>query len=177
MENKTKSQDSLIKGLQSNDTSIVLDSIKKNRKEGNSKSFEVLMTVLRDTDEPTIEAAIIEFLFDLKDQDSVPILLRCIQDKEYEYYKHFLIASFWQSAIDGSDELAFFVEQGVKGDYMSCLEALTVVENFDAAYNEMELADLEADLQEAVDKEKNKDKKELLIAFGDVVRNLPIEGE
>lgn len=177
MENTNKSQELLIKGLQSHDTSVVLDAIKKNRKEGNVKSFEVLMNVLRDTDEPTVEAAIIEFLFDLKDQESVPVLMRCIRDKEFEYYRHFLIASFWQSAIDGSDELAFFVEQAIKGDYMSCLEALTVVENFDAAYNELELADLEADLQEAAAKEKNKDKKELLIAFGDVVRNLPIEGE
>ena len=60
---------------------------------------------------------------------------------------------------------------------MTSLEALTVIENFDSAYSQDELLDLESDLNEAIEEEEDDDKKTLLISMADVVRNLPIEGE
>jgi hypothetical protein len=70
-----------------------------------------------------------------------------------------------------------FVTVAINGEYMTSLEALTVVENFDRAYNQDLLLDLEADLNEALEKEENDDKKALLVGLSDVIRNLPIEGE
>lgn len=175
MENKT--QQSIIKDFQASDKAIVLDAIKRNRADGNAKTFQALLNLLKVTDEPDVEASIIQFLFDLKDQESIPALIAALNDKEMTYYHSFLVATFWQSALDGSDYLDLFIRKAIDGDYMVCLEALTVIENFDAAYAESDLLDYEADIQEALDKEENADKKELLQSLGDVVRNLPIEGE
>lgn len=177
MGKEEKALDSIIKDLGASDNTIVLDAIKRNRKHGNEKSFKVLLDLLRDTDEPLIETAIIEFLFDLKDQSAADLLINAIQDDEMSYYHNFLVSTFWQAAIDGSDYLDVFVRAAIKGDYMVTLEAMTVIENFDSAYSEHELLELEADIQEASEKEENLDKKKLLISLGDVVRNLPIEGE
>lgn len=167
----------IIKDFQASDTSLVKDAIKRNRKDGNVKTFAAMLDLLAKTDEPEVEEAIISFLFDLKDNESVPTLIEALQKDELEYYRSFLVATFWQAAIDGSDHLDLFVKLAIEGDYMVCLEALTVIENFDAAYSEHELLDYENDINEAVEKEGNKDKKELLVSLGDVVRNLPIEGE
>ncbi|MDB4062416.1 HEAT repeat domain-containing protein, partial [Vicingaceae bacterium] len=146
-------------------------------KEGNAISFKALLELLKDTDEPTVEAAIIEFLYDLKDEESIPVLIHAIQDKEYSFYQSFLVATFWQSAIDGSTHLDLFVKTAINGDYMTSLEALTVVENFDSAFSQDELLDAESELLEAIEEVEDGDKKVLLVSMADVVRNLPIEGE
>ena len=167
----------IISHFKSDDSKIVLEAIKKNRKEGNSVSFKALLELLRDTDEPTVEAAIIEFLYDLKDEESIPVLIDAIQDEDFLFYQSFLVAAFWQSAIDGSDYLDVFVKTAIKGDYMTSLEALTVIENFDSAFPQDELIELESDLIEAAEEVDDDDKKVLLVSMADVVRNLPIEGE
>jgi HEAT repeat protein len=124
-----------------------------------------------------VEAAIIEFLYDLKDEDSIPVLIDAIQDEEFSFYQSFLVATFWQAAIDGSDYLNLFVKTAIKGEYMTSLEALTVIENFDSAFPQDELSELESDLIEAAEEVQDEDKKALLVSMADVVRNLPIEGE
>jgi hypothetical protein len=167
----------IIHQLKSEDEKVVLDAIKQNRKEGNAASFKALLELLKDTDEPTVEAAIIEFLYDLKDEESIPVLVNAIQEEDYSFYQSFLVATFWQSAIDGSEYLSLFVETAIKGDYMTSLEALTVIENFDSSFPHDELLELESDLIAAAEEEQNEDKKVLLASMADVVRNLPIEGE
>lgn len=168
---------SILSDFQSSNEQIVLDAIKRNRKEGNNKTFEALLQTLKKTDEPTVEAAIIEFLYDLKDQGSVDVLVEALQDKQMAYYDSFLIAAFWQSAIDGSDHLPLFVRKAIEGDYMVCLEALTVVENFDSQFNNETIIELEADLDEAIEAESEKDKMNLLISLRKVLSALPREGE
>ena len=177
MAEDSKAVKTILKDLSASDPKIVLEAIAKNRKDGNAKTFKALLSVLKDTDEPTVEAEIIQFLFDLKDEDSIPILIEAIQDKEMHYYQSFLVSAFWQSAIDGSDHLELFVKTGISGEYLTTLEALTVIENFDRAYPQSELLELEADINDAVENELNEDKKALLVSLSDVVRNLPFEGE
>ena len=175
-ENSTAVQ-SILKDLNAGDPKIVLEAITKSRKDGNAKTLEAMLAVLKETDEPLVESKIIEFLFDLKVDESVSILIAAVQDEEMVYYQNFLVSAFWQSAIDGSDYLDVFVKTAISGEYLTTLEALTVIENFDRAYPQSELLELETDILEAIEKEINEDKKTLLVSLADVVRNLPIEGE
>ncbi len=177
MAEDTKAVQAILKDLKASDPKIILDAISKSRKEGNAKTFKAILDVLKDTDEPTVEAEIVDFLFDLKDEGSVSILIDAIQDEEMVYYQSFLVSAFWQSALDGSDHLNLFVKTAIEGEYLTTLEALTVVENFDRAYPQSKLLEMEADILEAIEKESNEDKKTLLASLGDVVRNLPVEGE
>jgi len=177
MAEDSKAVKTILKEFTASDPKIVLEAIAKYRKDGNAKTFKALLSVLKDTDEPTVEAEIIQFLFDLKDEESIPVLIDAIQDTEMQYYQSFLVSAFWQSAIDGSDRLDLFVKTAISGEYLTTLEALTVIENFDRAYPQSELLELEADINEAAEKELNEDKKALLISLSDVVRNLPFEGE
>lgn len=177
MAEDSKAVKTILKELTASDSKIVLNAIAKSRKDGNAKTFKAMLDVLKNTDEPTIEAEIIEFLFDLKDEDSIDILIHAIQDEEMIYYQNFLVSAFWQSAIDGSNHLELFVKTAISGEYLTTLEALTVIENFDSAFPQSKLLELEADILEATEKELNENKKALLVSLGDVVRNLPTEGE
>ncbi len=177
MAEDSKAIKSILTDIQASNEQIVLDAIKRNRKEGNNKTFAALLQTLKKTDEPSVEAAIIEFLYDLKDQGSVDVLINALNDHEMAFYDSFLIAAFWQSPIDGSEHLQLFVKKAIEGDYMVCLEALTVVENFDSRFNSETIIELEADLEEAIEAEKERDKKNLLISLRKVVSTLPREGE
>jgi len=163
--------------LQSSNKDSVLEGIKLSRAHGTQESFKWMLETLKKTDEPDVEAAIIQFLYDLKDASSIEPLIEALKDDSMAYYHSFLIATFWQSAIDGSPYLDLFVEKAITGEYMSTLEALTVIENFDSSFPADLLMECEADLSEAIEQEEGEEKKNLLISLADVVRNLPQEGE
>ncbi len=177
MSEENKEIKSILSDLQSKDTTKILDALKRNRKDGNQATFKAVLLCLKDTDDPDVEANIIQFLHDLKDESSIPPLIEAIENEEYSYYHSFLIASFWQSSLDGSDYIELFIRKAIENDYMTALEVLTVVENFDNFFTQDELIEYEADLNEAVLEEENEEKKKLLESLADVVRNLPIEGE
>ncbi len=163
--------------LQSISKDQVLEGIKLSRANANQETFKLMLETLRKTDEPEVEAAIIQFLYDLKDISSVEPLIDAIKDESMSYYHSFLIATFWQSALDGSDHLELFVQKAIEGEYMSTLEALTVIENFDSSFPADLLMECEADLVEAAEREEEEQKKNLLISMAEVIRNLPQEGE
>jgi hypothetical protein len=177
MAEDSKAIERILKDLKASDPEKVVEAIKLNRKEGNQKSFKALLETLDKTDEPIVEAAIIEFLFDLKDESAADELARVLESNSMEFYNSFLIAAFWQSKLDGSPYLSLFIEKAIEGDYMVCLEALTVVENFDSAFSEEELQNCALELEDAIKVESSEDKRALLKRMKEVIENLAVEGE
>lgn len=169
----SKATKTIVEGLFSTDQKKIIESIQKCRKEGNADTLKAMLTLLKNTDEPDVETAIIAYLYDLKGEESVPVLIEAIEDPEMSYYQSFLVAAFWQSAIDGADYLKVFVDAAIKGDYMTSLEALTVVENFDSSFSSSELMELEFDISQAVEDEVEENKKALLMSIQEVISNLP----
>jgi hypothetical protein len=158
--------------LRSNSEDTVLDTLDIIREEGNATILPAVLDLLADTDNPEIEAGIIQLLFDLQDEDAVPYLVSALNNQRLKYYYSFLISAFWQSALDGSDHLTLFITKAVKGDYMVCLEALTVIENFDTTFENKEIQHCASMLMEALDREKAGEKKELLKSMLEVVEQL-----
>lgn len=163
--------------LQSSNKEKILEGIKLSRVDGTQETFTMMLNCLKETDEPEVETAVIAFLYDLKDESSVAPLIAALEDEEMKYYHSFLIAAFWQSALDGSAYLELFVKKAIEGEYMTSLEALTVIENFDSSFPQDTLMDCEADLLEAIDNELEEEKKNLLISLKEVISKLPQEGE
>ena len=159
--------------LSSDNSENVLKGIEASRKDGNASTFKAMLDTLKKTDEPDIEAAVIAFLYDLKDEESIPFLIDAIKDPEMEHYQSFLVATFWQSSIDGADYIKDFVDAAIQGDYMTSLEALTVIENFDSSFSSSEILELETDLYQAIEEEEEENKKALLSSMQEVISNLP----
>lgn len=177
MKELEKAEKELMESLKSSDANIVLDALQKVRESGNCRVLAPILQLLHDTDESNVEAKIVELLFDLRNQDCAPILIEALQDEELEHYHNFFIAAFWQSPIDGSEYLSEFIDAAIKGDYMVCLECLTVVENFDTTFSSQEILECDADLTEAIMEEQNMDKQTLLEELKVIINNLAIEAE
>lgn len=174
MSQENKKLEKLKINLLSNSESTVIAAIDEIRLNGEAYLLPTIFELLADTDNPEIEASIIQLLFDLKNEDATPYLVDALNNQRLKYYYSFIISAFWQSSLDGSDHLSLFVNKAAKGDYMICLEALTVIENFDASFNEDEIQECIATITEAIDREKEKEKKDLLISIQEVLGQLSL---
>lgn len=165
----------IIKDLQGNDTQKVLTAIKQLRKSGKPEAIEPLLDVYLVNKDSEVQQAITELLFDLKAENTTQAIINAIENDKYFSIKAFLISIFWQSGLDASNHLSYLVQEAVNGDFNTCLEALTVIENFDATFGEDEVNDLIFDVEETIDMEENEEKQKLLISLRMVLQQLNVE--
>ncbi len=165
----------IIKDLQGSDTQKVLTAIKQLRKSGKPEAIEPLLDVYLANKDSEVQQAITELLFDLKAENTTQAIINAIENDKYFSIKAFLISIFWQSGLDASNHLNNLVQEAVNGDFNICLEALTVIENFDATFGEDEVNDLIFDVEETIDMEENEEKQKLLISLRMVLQQLNVE--
>lgn len=163
----------ILTDLKSDNHKKVSTAIKQLRKHGKAEAISPIIDVLVATNHETLKEEITSFLFDLRDESAITPLLSAIDNEQYSQHKNMLISVFWQSSLDGSSHIDFFVNQAIKGDYMTCVEALTVVENFDATFDEEEIENLKYDLDEAIETEET-EKLQLLISLKSTLASLNI---
>src|SRR5690606_20658506 len=165
----------IVKDLQTKDVNKVLTAIKQLRKSGKPEAIPPLLEVYLSKPEEEIKQAITELLFDLKADNTTVAIINAIENEKYSSIQPFLISVLWQSSLDASPHIAFLVQQAIDGSYLSCLEVLTVIENFDATFNEDEINDLVYDLEEDIEYEEDEEKQKLLISLRMVLQQLNIE--
>lgn len=126
-----KDREAVIKDLKSNDEKIALKAITKLKKGGNASFIPEILTALRDTSEIGIENAISQMLFDLKDQEAIEELVTQLNNPEFFDIRVIMLSACWQCGLDLSHRLPDFITVASTGTYMECLEALTVIENWE----------------------------------------------
>ncbi len=176
--NKNNRLNNIIKDLSSNDNKTVLTALKQLRKHGKPEAIKPLADLLLTSESDEISTTTINLLYDLKDQNVVDELMLCIEDEKYDEIKPILVAVFWQSKLDGSNYISSFVREAIKGDYMTAIEVMTVIDNFDeATFNEEEIINLKYDLDETIVdiKENDLEKAKLLDSIKSSLDNLTIE--
>lgn len=171
---KNNRLNNIINDLSSSDEKKALIALKQLRKHGKPEAIKPLIDVLKNSNKESIKTEIISLLYDLKEQNVVDEIILAIEDDEFTDEKAILISIFWQSSLDGSAYLSTFIKEAIKGDYMTCIEVLTVVENFDATFQETEVEDLKFDLDEAIDQEET-EKRNLLIGIRKVLDEVNLE--
>ena len=125
---KNNRLNNIINDLSSSDEKKALIALKQLRKHGKPEAIKPLIDVLKNSNKESIKTEIISLLYDLKEQSVVDEIILAIEDDEYTEEKAILISIFWQSSLDGSAYLSTFIKEAIKGDYMACIEVLTVVE-------------------------------------------------
>lgn len=173
-EKKDKKLKEIVASLNSKDTKIVKKAIKDLRKHGQASSIAPLIDLLSKTENEEIKEEITKFLFDLKDASAIDPIITIIENNQYPELNSLLISIFWQSSLDANEYFEFFVLQAIKGDFMTCLETLTVIENFETTFSEAIITDMTYDLEDAIET-CDSDKRELLISLLNVVKALPSE--
>lgn len=164
----------IIKDLASTEEKKVLTAIKQLRKHGKPEAIRPIAELLKSTTNETVKSEVISLLYDLKEQNVVDEIISAIEDDYFIDEKATLISIFWQSSLDGSEHISLLVKEAIKGDYMICIEVLTVIENFDATFQETEVEDLKFDLDEAIEQEES-EKINLLIGIRKILDELNLE--
>ena len=119
----------LVKRLFSARDDVVLSVIHEIRNTGNPEMIPALMELYARTDSPDIIRAIAGLIGDLKSQSAVSKLFPVIRDISDAGKKQSLIAACWQSGLDFSAYIDIFLDIFLEEDYMTALEAFTVIEN------------------------------------------------
>jgi hypothetical protein len=109
-----------------------------------------------------------EALVTLKKEKGADLLISAINSKKAKNNKHVLVAACWESEINFSKYLPFFVDLSLSDDYLVSLEAITVVENMEGPFNADELT---ASIKKVKEQQKNTS-NERVVLLNDLVDTL-----
>ena len=118
----------ILKLLYSSTDDDILKGLEAMRTEGNCKLIPELVSVLHNSDSNFIRKSASSVLFDLKEQEAVPYIIKSILDVENHEELNILVSACWQTGLDFSEHLVLFAEIFIREDYIVSLEAYTVIE-------------------------------------------------
>lgn len=125
MENK---QD-ILKQLGSSDMNVVRNAIEQIKQEGDSSILPDLLDILLHSQDTPVITNLTALLSDVKSSDFKTILMDKLINATNDTRKANLLRICWESAIDFSEYLDVFVDMLMNADFITALEASTVIEN------------------------------------------------
>jgi len=164
-----KDREGVIKDLQSNDEKVALKAIDKLKKSGDATFIPEILTALKDTSEVGIENALSQMLFDLKDKSAVEELIEQLSNPVFFDVRVIMLSACWQTGFDLSHRLPEFVTVASTGNYMECLEVLTVVENWEAIDDQEMLENETLRLRAYVNESDTPENDELIFSILEVL--------
>jgi hypothetical protein len=114
--------------LKSENYKVVLAELQKLRKSGSVLILPNILNLLGASNEEEIIKEVINFLAEIKDQKSVPVIADYISQHTNGVNLNKLIATCWQTGLDYSNHLNIFAECFIIGNYEQALESFTVIE-------------------------------------------------
>lgn len=138
----TEKRAALVTDLMSENETIALAAIEKVKKSGDAAMVPSILKALASTKEVSIENALSQLLFDLKDKEAVEELVNQLSNPEFSEIRVLMLSACWQTGMDMSHRLPDFITIACTGSYMECLEVLTVIENWETI-NDQEMLENE----------------------------------
>ncbi len=129
MDTSSNKFSSEIKQLYSQQEKEVIEALIKLRNSGDEEIMDALIDVLVATQSKEVYDEICKILYDLKNQESVKIIIDSLQLEKTQNHRHILISALWQSSIKSEEYLKELVDAAIVNDFITCLECLTVIEN------------------------------------------------
>ena len=116
---------------------------------------EILNLLYRTSDDNT-RREISLFLSDIKDPASIPPIIEALNNNSYKPVWNIITAACWQSGLDYSKNVDTFIRLLLEEDYMTALEAFSVIEQ---SFPHVEEKDLKSYRQKLIDGLKVVDKE------------------
>jgi len=129
MTHKTWNIKEMRSGLSSRDSQIVINTLQQVSKAGSVVLIPELIELLRRTNGKEVRDHIISILNNLKYQESTPELVRAIRKEQQSDVLSLLVAACWKNGLDYSSYIDDFIDIFLESDYITALDALTVIEN------------------------------------------------
>jgi hypothetical protein len=120
--------------LNSENSDEVLFTINQIRNSGDPEILFFLIDLLKRTKNIQVSSAIVGLLMDLKNQAAVEEIISALKNEDLHDIRKTLLTSCWQSGLNYSKYLDFFVELFIVNDFEIAFEALTIIENIEESY-------------------------------------------
>jgi hypothetical protein len=141
MEKYSSIEKEWITSLGSSDPALILTTLYEIRNSGSVKILPVLFNMVNKNTDPQIRNGILKLLSEIKSQEAVPQIADSFNKNDFGDYLPAFVAACWQSGLDFSKHLRVFAGLFIQADYISALEAFTVIEEAILNASETEIYD------------------------------------
>ncbi|MEI7524383.1 MAG: hypothetical protein WCJ95_08650 [Mariniphaga sp.] len=166
----------ILNNLKSTDTDFVLETIEKIRESGNRLIMEGIVDLLHNTQIPEIKKSILNLLSELKNKESIPLLLEAIKNEKYLAERKELVACCSQNGLNYNEYLPVFIDLVINHSFLIAFEAFTVIENMYGVISDevidQEIAKINNALQQA-----DEEKAYLLRGLVTIIHDIPEKSE
>jgi len=169
-----KKSSDILTNLKSADTEFVLETIEKIRESGNRYIMEGLFDLLHNTTSSEIKKSILTLLGELKNKESIPLLIEAIANEKYEAERKELVACCWQNGLNYNEYLPVFIDLVICESFLTAFESFTVIENMFGNIPD-EVIDLEIIKVENALHKASEEKAYLLKSLLTIISDIPEE--
>jgi hypothetical protein len=128
MEKQTNLEKEWIRSLGSGDPGLTCSAIYEIRNSGSVKMLPYLFDLIHQETPIEVRNEIFKLLGEIKSPEAVPVIVECLERKDFGEFLPSFIAACWQSGLDFSNHLRIFAELFIHGDYITSLESFTLLE-------------------------------------------------
>jgi len=129
MEENTWNIKEIRTGLSSKDSQVVINTLQQVKNSGSPVLIPELIDLLRKTKGSEVRNQIVSILNNLKYQPSASELVKAIRQEDQPEMVSLLVAACWKNGLDYSAYIDDFIQIFLEYDYITALDALTVIEN------------------------------------------------
>jgi hypothetical protein len=164
-----KNQQDILTLLNSSEDDIVLNGLEELKKSGTDLIIPDVLEIFINSDDEVLTDGLKNILFEIKSKTAVDHIFKVIAKDKSKGKRDILVSIIWQAGLDASNYILDLVDIAIENDYLTCLECLTVIENFDTEFTEEDVLKSMSILKDAVS--KRDDKMELLHGMHEVIQN------
>jgi hypothetical protein len=118
----------------------VIPVLREIRNAGSVNILPVLFNMIHRKTDPLIRNEILNLISEIKSQEAVPLIVTSLEKHDFGDYLPAFVAACWQSGLDFSNHLHVFIDLFVQADYITALEAFTVIEESLLLASDQEIA-------------------------------------
>lgn len=132
---KSKALKQAIIELFDKDDTKVMKALKTITKSGTAEEIPVLMDVYVQASEGVIKDELVRMLSSMKLAGGDRALVSLLEEDRFKDHHSFILTSIWNSGYQPIEHLDVIVNAGLKGDYMTNFEVLTILENLEPPFD------------------------------------------
>lgn len=133
--------------------------------------FPILRILYPTEDHNEKNQLLIEFLCTVKDSNAKESLINALSEDEFTTIRSKILSVIWNSPLDFSEYLDYFVRLAVEGSFMESLECLTILENLEGPFEEEQLMEAQVILSSLKEQKFDKQKSTIVSEIALLVKS------
>ena len=144
--------DTLLKELTSSNLTKVKTALDGLELIGNETVIYPILRLLTPTEEHNDKNQLLqEFLCTIKDSAVKDTIINSLSEEEFKPIRNKVLSVIWNSPLDFSEYLDYFVRIAIEGTFMESVECLTILENLEGPFEEEQLMEAQVILSSLKD--------------------------